>query len=601
MTAVDELCAGAHRLASAAGRDDLAARVAAAAIRVRRPATVIVVIGEFKQGKSSLVNGLVGQFVCPVDDDLATSALTVLHHSPSVEVTAYRRIDGKEMSASIEPSKLASLVSERGNPGNELGVVRVEVGLPSPLLESGLVVVDSPGVGGMNAGQAAATLAFLPFADGLLFVSDASAELAAPEVAFLHQARQRCPNIVVCLSKIDLYPQWRRIADIDRHHLDANDVDAPIVGVSSVLRQEAMVRRERSLNDESGFPALLDLLHEQVLDPARDKAVLRAESEAIDAIDQLRTTAQAGLDSAIDPATAKDVADAAERTKARFEALKAVNGKWASVLNDRLTELGNEVNFAFRELQRELGRTIDERLEHLSTKKAWDELCTRTQDEVAHAVGDVYARIESGATAAAAAVEQIVEAELDLPMVTAATGVDLSALWQLSVQAEKIHDGTVKAAARGVGGGVSTLRGLQSGISLLSLLGVMLHSAAATFSIANPIGLGVGTAFGVKAAVDQRRRRVAEGRQKVKVMLHQFLDEIAFRVGNELTNTLRAVQQKTREIVNDRIVELQRTVTEAAQQAYDVAQLSQSEREKMATELRSRLAELDTLRAAVAP
>jgi hypothetical protein len=129
----------------------------------------------------------------------------------------------------------------------------------------------------------------------------------------------------------------------------------------------------------------------------------------------------------------------------------------------------------------------------------------------------------------------------------------------------------------------------------------MLHSAAATFSIANPIGLGVGTAFGVKAAVDQRRRRVAEGRQKVKVMLHQFLDEIAFRVGNELTNTLRAVQQKTREIVNDRIVELQRTVTEAAQQAYDVAQLSQSEREKMATELRSRLAELDTLRAAVAP
>jgi hypothetical protein len=104
----------------------------------------------------------------------------------------------------------------------------------------------------------------------------------------------------------------------------------------------------------------------------------------------------------------------------------------------------------------------------------------------------------------------------------------------------------------------------------------------------------------VKAAVDQRRRRVAEGRQKVKVMLHQFLDEIAFRVGNELTNTLRTVQQQTRETVNDRIVELQRTVTEAAQQAYDIAQLTQSEREKMATELRTRLAELDNLRATVA-
>ena len=53
------------------GRADLVDRTTAAAARLRRPSTIVCVVGEFKQGKSSLVNGLLGQAVCPVDDDLA--------------------------------------------------------------------------------------------------------------------------------------------------------------------------------------------------------------------------------------------------------------------------------------------------------------------------------------------------------------------------------------------------------------------------------------------------------------------------------------------------------------------------------------------------
>ncbi|MEK7425696.1 MAG: dynamin family protein, partial [Actinomycetota bacterium] len=55
------------------GRTDLAERASIAAARLKRPSTVVCVVGEFKQGKSSLINALLGQPVCPVDDDLATS------------------------------------------------------------------------------------------------------------------------------------------------------------------------------------------------------------------------------------------------------------------------------------------------------------------------------------------------------------------------------------------------------------------------------------------------------------------------------------------------------------------------------------------------
>ena len=68
------------RLLQQLDRPDLVERVSAAAARLQRPATIVAVVGEFKQGKSSLVNGLLGQAVCPVDDDLATSAITVVRY-----------------------------------------------------------------------------------------------------------------------------------------------------------------------------------------------------------------------------------------------------------------------------------------------------------------------------------------------------------------------------------------------------------------------------------------------------------------------------------------------------------------------------------------
>ncbi len=73
--------AAAGSLAADLGRDDLTQRLAATAARLEQPGISVLVVGEFKQGKSTLVNELLGGAVCPVDDDLSTSALTHLRYS----------------------------------------------------------------------------------------------------------------------------------------------------------------------------------------------------------------------------------------------------------------------------------------------------------------------------------------------------------------------------------------------------------------------------------------------------------------------------------------------------------------------------------------
>ena len=96
--------------------------------------------------------------------------------------------------------------------GSRRDVDLVDVRVPSPILAKGLTLVDTP-VGGLNAGHAVATLAFLPSADALVFVTDASAELSAAELEFRGSARAAGPPVLVALSKIDMYPEWRRTRD----------------------------------------------------------------------------------------------------------------------------------------------------------------------------------------------------------------------------------------------------------------------------------------------------------------------------------------------------------------------------------------------------
>ena len=61
-----------------------------------------------------------------------------------------------------------------------------------------------------------ALFAALSTAHAVLLVSDASQEYTEPEIQFLHHAMRISPNVAAVLAKTDLYPEWRRIEQIDK-------------------------------------------------------------------------------------------------------------------------------------------------------------------------------------------------------------------------------------------------------------------------------------------------------------------------------------------------------------------------------------------------
>jgi hypothetical protein len=197
--------------------------------QLTRPSVVLV--GETKRGKSSLVNALLGvPGLSPVDAAVATTAY--LRFSPG-PLAAQAWMPGV-----AEPVDVTDLA---GWATGDRRARRIEVTHPAPLLQY-VSLLDTPGVGGLDPAHTAVALDAVDRATALLFVADASAPLSQPELTFLVAASERVNAVVFALTKMDAYPGWRRIADDNRALLRAHAprfADAPWFPVSARLAELA--------------------------------------------------------------------------------------------------------------------------------------------------------------------------------------------------------------------------------------------------------------------------------------------------------------------------------------------------------------------------
>jgi hypothetical protein len=593
-----ELIGDVGRIVADAGRSDLGERLAQARSRLQDPTVRVVVVGEFKQGKSSLVNALLGQPVCPVDDDLATSAITLIRYGEEPgAVVRMTGDDGQATAAQVPIDELGNWVSEVGNPGNAKHVERVDVAVNSPMLKQGLVIVDTPGMGGLGAGHAAATLGFLPFADGLILVSDASAELSAAELQFLKRATELCPTVVFAQSKADLYPSAGRIRDLNQGHLSRAGLELPVVITSAAIRAEALTRRDRDLNERSGIPALVQLLSERIVGPAKANAESRSRGDAAAISAMVRTSLESERAALADPEAAKRATASFEAAKQRLEHLRGPAARWSTVVNDRVGDLSNNVNYELRGAMRTISRNMDELIEGLNSGEAWDDMTRDLQSDVADEVTNAFVALEQGRVAIRDEVIALLgEEDLGLTDARGIGDFDVESLW-----GDKALDGPVAPGKkRALDKGLTGIRGAQSGVMMFGMLGQFLPRAAGALLATNPVLLGVGAVFGGMSLSDDRKRKVAARRQAARGQVRQFLDDVQFEVGNQISGIVRDLQRDLRDEFTERLTELQRTCTDSAKRAQEDVQRTQAERAERGKEIDTYVAFLTKVEAALA-
>lgn len=568
------------------GRPDLEARLRQARARLQDDRVRLLVVGEFKQGKSMLVNGLLGAPVCPVFDDIATAVPTVVRYAEQPVVTLVRGDSRIE----VPVDQLPVYASESGNPGNAERLDHIEVGIPRPILGEGLELVDTPGVGGLGSVHGAATMSALPTADAVLLVSDASQEYTAPELEFLRNAVAVCPNVACVVTKTDLYPDWRFIAAQNQAHLESVGLTPSFFTVSSTLRWHALQTGDQDVNRESGYPPLVTYIRKKVLGEA-DALARRSTAHDVHAvIDQITSSLQAESSAQSDPASAQALIDKLSAAEQRAAGLKERSARWQQTLSDGVADLNADVDYDLRDRMREIVREAEESIMDGDPTKIWDQFTKWVQDTAASAVSanSVWATQRARWLARRVAEHFDSEREQTLPSLQTSSGDPLRSVRALEVRSDEKF---------GVGGRfLSGLRGGYSGLLMFGLLG-----SAIGLSLINPISIGAAVLLGGKTIGDERKRIVQRRQNDAKAALRRYIDDVTFHAGKESRDMLRAMQRDLRDHFTALAEQLKRSLQESIQSAQKSVKASSEDRSARLKEIAAELAALEKVRAEVTP
>lgn len=174
---------------------------AAQTLLSENPPIDVAVLGQFKAGKSSFLNSLIGQNVLPVGVIPVTTAITRLQYG-NKEKALVRQFSGVTTEVSL--TDVTEYTSEAENPGNVKDVAIVDIELPYMQQCPGLRLVDTPGLGSVYKYHQSTSEEWLPSVGTAILAVSSDRPLSEHDLDLIRELTSHTPNIILLLTKADM-------------------------------------------------------------------------------------------------------------------------------------------------------------------------------------------------------------------------------------------------------------------------------------------------------------------------------------------------------------------------------------------------------------
>lgn len=227
--------------------------------RLQESRLQVAILGQFKRGKSTFINALLGAPVLPVAVVPLTAVPTFISRGPEPQVRV--RFEGRptEQFANPDPGEIQKYlfryVAEEANPQNRLGVTRVDLFYPAPILANEVVLIDTPGVGSTFRHNTDAALGVLPQCDAVVFVTSADPPITEVELDYLRHLKSLMLRTIFILNKADYLSseEQGRVTEFIRNVLVENKLWRSDTAIFNVSARDALLAKQS--NDQSKLQA----------------------------------------------------------------------------------------------------------------------------------------------------------------------------------------------------------------------------------------------------------------------------------------------------------------------------------------------------------
>lgn len=203
--------------------------------RLDRAQLRVLVLGEIKQGKSTLINALLGESLLPSGVTPTTGAVVQIVRGDELGRFLVAPDGARTL---LEPEPFAKLAR-----GKQEYTGTLLVTTPSEHLPAGVELVDTPGINDLERFRSLISRGELPRGDAIVLVLDATQVLKLTEVAFLRDALTAVggtegtgATLLLALNRIDLVPEAERATLLDHIH---RELSAVLPGAVEVFTTDA--------------------------------------------------------------------------------------------------------------------------------------------------------------------------------------------------------------------------------------------------------------------------------------------------------------------------------------------------------------------------
>jgi len=248
----------------------------------------LVVVGQFKRGKTSFINALLGAEILPVAVVPLTSIVTIMTYGEALRIRVYFN-DGRV--TEIRPESLPEYVTEKGNPKNMKDVKEVVITYPSSYLKDGVRLIDTPGVGSIYQHNTDVAYQYLPKSDAALFLLSVDQPVSKAELDFLKDVKEYSNRIFFLLNKADYLTEkdLNESIEFSKNVIkEAMGIDVKIFPVSARLALEGKKTGSEELLMKSRLPQFSEVLNRFLMEEKGKILILSVTNNLLRLLSQAR-------------------------------------------------------------------------------------------------------------------------------------------------------------------------------------------------------------------------------------------------------------------------------------------------------------------------